>query len=119
MSIFILIQILITFRLVDAVLPLWMMFGFFATTGILPYAALSQKFPLHLSGRVNTGLNLLVFVSAFAAQWGIGVIINYWPAEASGRFAAEAYAAAFLVALAAQGAGLLWLIAMPLIWRQR
>jgi predicted MFS family arabinose efflux permease len=108
MSIFILIQILITFRLVDAVLPLWMMFGFFATTGILPYAALSQKFPLHLSGRVNTGLNLLVFVSAFAAQWGTGAIIGLWPKTAAGSYDPAGYQAAFGVILGLQVLGLLW-----------
>ncbi len=63
---------------------LWILFGFFGTAAILPYAALSQSFPLHLSGRVNTALNLLVFVVAFAAQWGIGAIIGRWPTTAAG-----------------------------------
>jgi len=110
MSIFIFIQCLITFGLVDAVLPLWMLFGFFATAGILPYAALSQKFPLHLSGRVNTGLNLLVFISAFAAQWGTGVIIGMWPKTAAGSYDPAGYQAAFGAILGIQVLGLLWLI---------
>lgn len=110
MSIFIVIQFLIVFRLVDAVLPLWMLFGFFATTGILPYAALSQRFPLRLSGRVYTGLNLLVFVAAFAAQWGIGAIIGMWPKSAAGNYDPAGYQAAFGVILGLQVLGLLWLI---------
>jgi len=110
MFVFITIQVLITYQLVDAILPLWMLFGFFATTGILPYAALSQKFPLNLAGRVNTGLNLLVFISAFAFQWGSGVIIGLWPKTAMGNYAPEGYQAAFGVILGLQVLGLLWLV---------
>lgn len=109
MTIFIIVQFLITFELVDTYLPIWMAFGFFATTGILPYAALSQKFPLRLAGRVNTGLNLLVFVSAFAAQWATGVIIGLWDKTAEGNYAPEGYQAAFGVILGLQVLGLLWL----------
>lgn len=109
MTIFITIQALITFRLVDSLLPLWMAFGYFATTGILPYAALSQKFPLKLAGRVNTGLNLLVFVSAFAAQWGSGAVIGLWDKTPEGNYDPAGYQAAFGVILGLQVLGLLWL----------
>ncbi|RPJ69669.1 MAG: MFS transporter, partial [Desulfobacteraceae bacterium] len=51
-------------------LPLWLLFGFTGTTGVIAYAGLSQSFPVDLAGRVNTALNLVVFVAAFAAQWG-------------------------------------------------
>jgi MFS family permease len=110
MIVFIVVQCLITFELVDMILPLWMLFGFFATTGILPYAALSQKFPLNLAGRVNTGLNLLVFISAFAAQWGSGVIIGMWPKTAEGNYDPAGYQAAFGVIMGLQVLGVIWLI---------
>ena len=51
---------------------IWICFGFFGTSGIIAYASLSQSFPSHLSGRVTTGVNLLVFLVAFAGQWAIG-----------------------------------------------
>jgi hypothetical protein len=95
---------------------LWVLFGAFGTTGSLIYAGLAGAFPPELAGRVNTTINLLIFLTAFAAQWGIGVIINRWPAAAPGRFAAEGYETAFAVVLAVQGAGFLWLILMPLVW---
>jgi MFS family permease len=60
----------------------------------LVYAILSKEFPLELSGRVISTLNFLVFLSAFAVQWGTGLIINLWPVEA-GRYAAAGYGAAF------------------------
>lgn len=87
---------------------IWMLFGFFGTSGILPYAALSQSFPLHLSGRVNTTLNLLVFLAAFAAQWGIGAIIGIWPATPSGGYAPVGYQAAFGILLAIQLVTIFW-----------
>ena len=110
MSIYMAVQAAIAFRLTDAVLPLWMAFGFFGTAGILPYAALTQKFPAHLAGRVNTGLNLLVFVCAFIAQWATGAIIDLWPTTTSGGYAPEGYRAAFAGILAIQIAAMAWLV---------
>ncbi|MFH1982312.1 MAG: MFS transporter [Pseudomonadota bacterium] len=86
----------------------WMAFGFFGTSGILSYAALSQQFPPALAGRVNTGINLLVFVAAFICQWGIGAIIQWWPHRAAGVYATEGYLAAFGVMLALQAAAMIW-----------
>ena len=85
----------------------WIAFGFFGTAGIVPYAALSQRFPAALAGRVNTALNVLVFVVAFAAQWGIGVVISRWT-EAFGGEPASAYRAAFTLMLGLQLATTLW-----------
>lgn len=108
MSLFMVLQAVIVFRLVDAVLPLWMVFGFFGTTGILPYAAMSQRFPPHLAGRVNTGLNVLVFTAAFSAQWGIGAVIDLWPTTAAGGYDPAGYQAAFGTVLALQAVAIVW-----------
>lgn len=89
-------------------LLLWVLFGFFGTSGVLHYAILSQLFPPALSGRVNTTLNLLVFVTAFAAQWGMGAIINHWPV-AGGGYADLGYQWAFGIALALQALTWAWL----------
>ena len=75
--------------------PVWMSFGFFGTSGILAYAALSQRFPVALSGRVTTAINLLVFIAAFAGQWAIGAIIGLWPATATGGYALAGYRTGF------------------------
>ncbi len=88
--------------------PFLAAFGFFGTAGIVAYAGLTQRFPPALAGRVNTAINLLVFVAAFALQWGAGAIIGQWPATADGRFAAEGYRLAFALMLAGQGLSLLW-----------
>lgn len=92
---FLIIQCLLVAQWTALTLPLWLLFGFFGTSAILPYAVLSQSFPRQLSGRANTGLNLLVFISAFAAQWVIGVIINFWPQTATGGYAPSGYSCGF------------------------
>lgn len=95
MTIFIVIQLLLVMRFAQFTVPLWLLFGFFGTACILPYAELSQSFPDNLAGRVNTGLNLLVFVSAFAGQWVIGLIIGLWPPTTTGGYNALGYSAGF------------------------
>ena len=94
--------------------PLWRLFGFVGTSGILTYATLSQDFPPQLSGRVNTALNLLVFVAAFIGQWLIGIIAGCWPEPEPGRLAAMGLRVGFAIPLATQVAALLWyLVARP------
>jgi MFS family permease len=105
---FIFVQCLLVLQLTTLTLPLWLLFGFCGTACILPYAVLSQSFPNHLSGRANTGLNLLVFVAAFAAQWVIGLIINLWPLTVSGGYNASGYSTGFGLILSLQIAAAIW-----------
>lgn len=76
------------------VTAVWVVFSFSGTGSVLVYAILSKHFPKELAGRVNTAANLLVFIGAFATQWGIGAVVNLWPAS-TGQYAAEGYRAAF------------------------
>lgn len=108
MLIFIFVQCLLVLQWTTLTLPLWLLFGFCGTACILPYAVLSQSFPNHLSGRANTGLNLLVFVAAFAAQWVIGLIINLWPLTVSGGYNASGYSTGFGLILSLQIAAAIW-----------
>ena len=119
MGVFMGVLLLIVFQFEQWSTLLWMLFGFFGTAGILVYAALSQSFPLHLSGRVNTALNLLVFVVAFAAQWGIGAIIGQWPTTPSGGYAPSGYQAAFGIMLGLQLLTVFWFWLAGAILRRR
>lgn len=107
MALFMLAQLALLLKL-EPLWPLWVLFGFFGTAGTLNYAILTQAFPPALAGRVNTALNLLVFVAAFAGQWGMGAIINQWPA-AGGGYAEPGYQWAFGLALAGQVLTWVWL----------
>ena len=108
MSTFMLMQLLVILGLSRWALPMWMLFGFFGTAGIISYAVLSQSFPVHLAGRANTALNLLVFVVAFIAQWGIGAVIELWPVTAEGGYDPAGYRTAFGIMLSLQILGLIW-----------
>ncbi len=114
MGVFLAIQLLLILELISFSTPLWMLFGLFGSAGILCYSELSQRFPTRLTGRANTSLNLLVFAASFAAQWGLGVIINLWPAVPDGGYAPPAYQAGFGLMAALQVLGILWFIAMTL-----
>ena len=107
MGLFLVMQVLLIMPWPGAAIPLWLLFGFCGTSCILPYAVLSQGFPRHLAGRVNTGLNVFVFVAAFAAQWAIGLIIGFWPEAAAGGYHPDGYRAGFgaLVVLQVLAAG--------------
>jgi predicted MFS family arabinose efflux permease len=108
MSAFVGVQILIVAGPLQWTTVLWPAFGCLGTSGVTSYAALTQQFPAALAGRVNTSLNLIVFIAAFAAQWGIGAIIALWPALPGGGFAAPGYRAAFCLMIGLQVVGLVW-----------
>jgi predicted MFS family arabinose efflux permease len=110
MVLFMGIQALLTLAPVGWATPLWMLFGFSGTAGVIPYPALAARFPAHLAGRVSTGLNVLVFVAAFAAQWGIGAVIAGFPVAADGHYAPEGYRASFSILLALQAVCLAWYV---------
>jgi MFS family permease len=108
MSGFMLFQGLVIMEMTTWTTVVWLGFCTTGTTGIVCYADLSQRFPAHMTGRVNTSLNLLVFIAAFICQWGIGVIIDLWPLQADGGYAPQGYQVSFAVLLALQLAGLSW-----------
>jgi predicted MFS family arabinose efflux permease len=89
-------------------LLLWCVFVAAGTAVVLGYAILSRRYPKEISGRVNTAINLFGFIGMFGGQWGIGLVLDLWPASATG-YAAEAYPWALGMVWAAQLAGLAWL----------
>ncbi|CDH44544.1 MAG: MFS transporter [Candidatus Competibacteraceae bacterium] len=114
MALFMGVQLALLFKL-GPILLLWVLFGFIGTVGTLSYAILTQAFPPTLAGRVNTALNVLVFVVAFTGQWGMGAIINHWPVVGNG-YAESGYQWAFGLALMAQLVTWVWLL---LGWRRK
>lgn len=92
--------------------PFWLLavaFSFFGTAGAMNYAILAQGMPAALTGRVSTSFNLLIFLAAFALQWGLGAVINQWTDD-HGAYPEAAYQTALAVCLAVQVPGLLlWL----------
>jgi len=115
MTLFITVNLLITLNTSINPAILWSLFGFFGSSGILTYTALTMYFPETLSGRVTTALNFMVFVAAFITQWAIGGIINLWEVNANGTYSITAYQAGFGTLLMLQVLGLLWFILSGII----
>ena len=107
---FLAVQIGILSHWTPAARGLWLLFGFFGASGMLSFVILTQCFPVALAGRVNTSLNLLIFVAAFAWQAGIGAIIERGSTELEFGFAPIGYRAAFLTVLLIELIALIWLI---------
>jgi len=87
---------------------LWFAMGLVFSVGNLSYALLSAQFPMHLAGRVNTTLNLLTFVGAFAIQWGFGALVDSF--TSGGLSPHAAYQRAYGLLLALQAASYAWYI---------
>jgi len=89
-------------------LALWAVFFGSATAVVLAYSLYSRRFPKEMAGRVNTALNVFVFIGMFSGQWAVGWMLSFWPQTASG-YAPEAYPWALALLWGVQFAGLAWL----------
>jgi MFS family permease len=87
---------------------LWCGFFFGATAVVLSYSLFSRRYPKEMIGRVNSALNVSVFVGMFTGQWAVGMVLNFWPQAASG-YAPEAYSWALGGLWLLQFSGLVWL----------
>jgi hypothetical protein len=88
---------------------LWAAYGLGAAVNVLGFTLLGQGFPRALAARANTAMNLLMFSGSFAAQWGIGLIVD----AARSRYAIDTGAAlrlAFGVVLAIDFAAYGWFV---------
>ena len=91
-----------------AVLPLWCLFFGCSTAVVLAYSLFSRRYPREMAGRVNTALNVFVFVGMFSGQWAVGLLLNFWPQTPLG-YAPDAYPWALAMLWLVQFAGLAWL----------
>jgi predicted MFS family arabinose efflux permease len=67
---------LIVLRVIPFTYLPWTLYGFGSAVNVLAFTVLSEGFPRELTARANTALNLLMFSGSFAAQWGIGLLVD-------------------------------------------
>ncbi len=108
-ALFMAIQVPILINGVAASTLLWAVFALLGTGSVLSFALLNRNFPPELTGRVSTAVNLLVFVVAFALQWGIGLIINRYRL-ADGGYAPQGHRVALGAILILELLTWLWLV---------
>ena len=90
---------------------LWPMLGLSFSLSNVAYSQLSAEFPVELSGRVNTALNLMVFVGAFGLQWGIGALVDGLTVGGVAR--TQAFRITFSVLLVLQALAFGWFLRRP------
>ena len=106
---------LIPFAAKSAVaLPLvFFAFGFFGAATNNYFALLTPYYPKEIVGRANAALNMALFGAIFFLQWGIGVVVNFYRASATGATStggsADGFAMAFAALFVVQLALIAWL----------
>ena len=116
MSLFMLTQIILVFHPVYFARITWMLLGFFSTSSILIYAALSQHFSAQYAGRANTALNFLVFAFGFLIQWAIGAVLDGFPSRSEGSYSLEGYQQVFIYLIMLQASCLVWYVLRRRHW---
>ena len=110
LALFLAVQLILCLGTTSGALYWWMIFSFTGSASILSFAVLSQVFPSQLTGRINTALNLLIFVCAFAFQYAIGAVIDLWPVNDASGYEAASYRAAFGMLLLFESGAYLWFL---------
>ena len=82
---------------------IWLVWTIGIGANVLSFAAISRAFPVHLSGRAVTAVNLMGFAFTAVSQWSVGFTLDLFPDDV-----ASGYQVAFGVLLAAQALGGLW-----------
>lgn len=93
---------------------LFLLFGFFGSSSVLFFAHVRLAFPLNMTGRAITAVNLLGMGGSALLQWLLGVLIGLFAPAASGSYPPEAYTLIFLVTGAIIAVALLFY--SPLLW---
>ena len=89
---------------------LWALFAFLGSSGPSAYAALAQRFPAELAGRVGTLINFVMLLAVFFVQNAIGWILDLWPRTAAGGWSAQAYGWAMGMTVVLQALSTVWML---------
>jgi predicted MFS family arabinose efflux permease len=76
---------------------IFLLFGFFGSFNVLFFAHVRLAFPLHMTGRAVTAVNLLGMGGSAILQWLLGLVIGIFPPVEGGGYPPEAYSAIMLV----------------------
>jgi MFS family permease len=85
----------------------WALYGLGASVNVLTFTVVNSGFAKALTGRANTAANLTLFSGSFAAQWGIGLVVDAARA-ALGVDTAGGLKLAFSIVLVLELAALAW-----------
>ena len=87
---------------------LWLLLAPGIPAVVLMQTQTAMAFPRHLAGRILTTFNLVTFSGAFAVQWGIGLLVDFFISLGYPRD--DSLTGAFVCLAAMQGLSLLWFV---------
>ncbi len=93
---------------VAGLMAAWALFAIAASAGPISYAAIGQRFPTELAGRVATAINASMLALVFVLQAGIGAVLDLWPRLPDGGWDPAGYRVALLGTVSLQAIALLW-----------
>lgn len=111
------LQVLLALGVTTGLSVIWGLFGLVSAATYLAYATQTRHFPVALTGRAITAMNFFLFVLAFICQWGIGGVIEAFPADADGGYPAVAHATALWIMIGLQALCYLYFIS-PVLKRR-
>lgn len=85
---------------------LWLGLALFVPVTTLVQSNVGMAFPAALAGRANSAYNLLLFIGAFATQWGFGLVVDLF--KRSGSAPADAFRMTLALAIAVQLSATIW-----------
>ncbi len=77
-------QAIIVMRLESLAFPAWLVVSAFGQAAVLAFPWFAAQIGPDLAGRSNATINFTMFLAAFLAQYGVGLVIGWFPATASG-----------------------------------
>lgn len=98
------------------VVALYVIFGITGGFNVMLMAQARQLFPLAMTGKAVSAVNMFGIGGTFILQWVMGLIINRFPADAAGHYPPQAYTTALL--FLAIGSLLAYLWYLPLVRKQ-
>lgn len=99
------------------VIVLYVLFGITGGFNVMLMAQARQLFPLQMTGKAVSAVNMFGIGGTFILQWLMGVIINQYPVDAAGHYPPQAYTTALL--FTATGTLLAYLWYLPLVRLQK
>jgi len=107
-AVLIALQIALAAQTVALAAPLWIGVSICLSAAYAIYPLVTGNFETEYAARASSALNFLVFLSVFAIQWLIGIVIEVFPLTESGAFSPDAHSWGFSVGIAFQILGLAW-----------
>lgn len=94
------------------VVILYAIFGFTGAFNIMIVTQARQIFPLQITGKAITAINVFAIGGTFLLQWWMGLIIGLFPTVAPGSYPPQAYSAALLLTGVGTSLSLIWYLPM-------